>query len=85
MINFAVPVVTNLAGITDSLIDDSINGYLIPQDAVDVFVEKIVGLIEDETLRNRMSTAAFEKASECFTHHVMKTNYLNFIDRLFIQ
>lgn len=85
MINSAVPVVTNLAGITDSLIDDSINGYLIPQDAVEVFVEKISGLIEDETLRSRMSAAAFEKASECFTHQVMKTNYINFIDRLFIQ
>lgn len=84
MINFAVPVVTRLEGITDSLIDDNVNGYLIEQDDIDAFVAKISCLIEDKALRDRMSLAAMQKASSCFTSSVMKTNYINFINRLFV-
>lgn len=83
MINGAVPVVTRLEGITDSLIDDKINGYLVGQDDIDAFVEKISCLIEGKALRERMCAAARQKATDCFTLGVMKTNYINFIDRLF--
>lgn len=83
MINFAVPIVTRLEGITDSLIDDNINGYLIEQDDIDAFVAKISCLIEDKALREQMGLSAMRKASKCFTLGVMKTNYINFINQLF--
>lgn len=82
MINSVVPVITRLEGITDALVDDAVNGYLVPRDDVEAFVERISKLIEDESLRIRMRNAAAEKAFRCFTFDVMKKNYIEFIEHL---
>lgn len=82
MINENVPVVTCLEGITDSIIDNGVNGYLIKQDNIDMFVEKISLLFEDRALTDKLQKAAKEKAISCFSIEVMKNNYLNFIKGL---
>ena len=80
--NRCVPVATHLEGITDSLIDDGINGYLIPQDHVDIFIARISLLIEDKDLRENMSAAAEEKAFNCFSLKTMRKNYTTLIKQL---
>ena len=82
MMNRCVPVATHLEGITDSLIDDGINGYLIPQDHVDIFIARISLLIEDTNLRENMSAAAEEKAFNCFSLKTMRKNYTTLIKQL---
>lgn len=82
MINENVPVVTCLEGITDSIIDNGVNGYLIELDNIDMFVEKISLLLEDKVLTDNLQKAAKEKAISCFSIDVMKNNYLNFIKGL---
>lgn len=82
MMNGAIPVVTCLEGITDTIVDDGQNGYLVAQDDIQCFVERISSLIDDEKRRNEMSQAAIEKANRCFSKDVMRRNYLNMISSL---
>lgn len=82
MMNGAIPVVTCLEGITDTIVDDGQNGYLVAQDDIQCFVERISSLIDDEEMRNGMSQAAVEKANRCFSKEVMRRNYLNMISSL---
>lgn len=82
MINGCVPVVTHLKGITDSLIDDKLNGYLVPQDHIDTFIDRISQIIENKTLRETMSNVAAEKAFTCFSLKSMKKHYTIFIEQL---
>lgn len=79
MMNGAVPVVTCLMGITDTIVDAGINGYLETQDDVDGFVEHISYLIENDEERMRMSEAAMNKANTCFSKEVMRRNYMDMI------
>lgn len=79
MMNGAVPVVTCLKGITDTIVDAGINGYLETQDDVDGFVEHISCLIENDEERKRMSEAAINKANTCFSKEVMRRNYMDMI------
>lgn len=82
MMNGAVPVVTCLKGITDTIVDAGINGCLETQDDVDGFVEHISYLIENDEERKRMSEAAMNKVNTCFSKEVMKRNYTDMISSL---
>lgn len=82
MIHGCIPVTTHLKGITDSLIDDGVNGFLIPMDRIDIFVDRISQLIEDKNLRTTMSNAATRKASACFSLDVMRKHYTTFINKI---
>ena len=82
MINGAVPVVTLLEGITDSLVDEGKNGFLVNQDDINVFVERILQLIDDPTLRTNMSNSALEKAKIELSLDRMKSNYLEYFNKL---
>lgn len=82
MINRAIPVVTHLEGITDSIVDDGVNGYLIGQDDVEMFVNRISQLLESWELREKMNSAAEHKAKNCFSTDVMRKNYIEFIGQL---
>lgn len=82
MINGAVPIVTRLEGITDSLIDNGTDGFLVTQDDVNSFVELITRLMDNPTLRSQMSTAATHKANTKFSIDTMRKNYIDFIHKL---
>lgn len=82
MMNGAIPVVTCLKGITDTIVDDAVNGYLVVQDDIPVFVERISALMENEDVRRTMHQAAIEKANRCFSKAVMRENYLKMISSL---
>lgn len=82
MINGVVPIVTLLPGITDSIVDDGRSGYLVGQDDVEGFVDRIIKLIDNPDHRSRMSVEAADKAMRCFTLDTMKANYLDCINQL---
>ena len=82
MINGAVPVVTLLDGITDSIIENGKEGYLVLQDDVDGFVGNIGKLMDNSEHRSQLSKAALKKAKACFSKEVMRKNYINFFERL---
>lgn len=68
MMNGAVPVVSHLKGITDALVDNGVNGYLVedPKDA-DAFAEQIMALNSNRTLLSEMGQKAAIKAQSSFS------------------
>lgn len=82
MMNGAVPVVSHLSGVTDNLIDDNTNGFLIQWDNVQGFVDSICKIANDRYLLNTLSQKAVAKANARLSFDRMRNNYLNFFNQL---
>lgn len=82
MINGTAPVVTLLPGITDNLIDDGKNGFLLPRDDVDSFAEAVGRLIVNPDALFKIKRAAREKAERCFSLQQMSEHYCKYINSL---
>lgn len=82
MINGAVPVVSHLKGITDNLIDNNENGFLIKEGDINAFTATIVNLYHEPNLRDKISNNACRRANKCFSLDIMKSTYLNFISKI---
>lgn len=82
MMNATVPIVTNLTGITDNLIDDGENGFLVEQDNVRGFVYYIEELVNNRTMLSLLKTHAYNKAKNYFSFVRMRDNYINYINKI---
>lgn len=82
MMNGAVPVVTLLKGITDNLIEDKSDGFLIKQDDVKSFVGTIVNLAHNLELRKQLCRNANKKAVEVLSTDVMQRNYNEYFSKI---
>ncbi len=78
----AIPVVTLLPGITDNLITNGQDGFLLEQDNVKQFVDKIVQLNSDVSFRSKMQNNAHEKALSKLSISNMQKNYSQFLNEL---
>jgi glycosyltransferase involved in cell wall biosynthesis len=54
-----------------AVIDDGVNGFLVPEGDVAGLAEKICRLIEDDKMRQRFSQAALEKSKQFAVDVVM--------------
>lgn len=82
MMNGAVPVVGLLPGVTDTLIDDGRNGYLVAPQDVESFVEKILQLYKNHSKLSDMRNEAMLTARTRFSESVMSANYIKFLKTL---
>lgn len=80
MINGAVPITTHIEGVTDSIIANGVDGYLVEQDSIKEFVDKISLLFENHELLETMSVAAKRKAEKEFTTSKMVEMYKQYFD-----
>ena len=62
-----LPVVATRVGGIPELVDDGVNGYLVPSRDVNALAKAIRKLVSDVELRERMGKAGREKAIEKFT------------------
>jgi len=62
MLSGAVPVVSRLQGITDSIVDDGVTGFLVEPDDVSGFSSAIIQLVQNPVQLQSMSEAARETA-----------------------
>jgi glycosyltransferase involved in cell wall biosynthesis len=69
-----VPVVSNLPGVTDTILDDGRTGILVGVDDINGFVEAIGGLIRDPARWQAMSTAGPSRVAE-FTADTMGRSF----------
>ena len=69
-------IVSDVGGIT-SMIDDYKDGILIPSKNSKALYEKIIELIEDNDLRNKLKLNAFQKAKKRFHPKVVADSTLN--------
>lgn len=82
MMNGLVPVVTHLPGITDNLISDGNDGYLIKQDEIEQFVQTIENLYQDNAMLRKLGGLAHQKAKTKFSLSAMSKTYISYF-RLF--
>lgn len=82
MMNGAVPVVTLLRGITDRLVDNEVNGFLLNQDDINAFVKTLSLLINNHELRIKLSEAAHSKSLNFFSMEKMEINYRQYFSQL---
>ena len=54
-----------------TIINEGVNGFLIPSDKVQYFADKLSLLIEDISLRRQMGQAALESSDRFIPDHIM--------------
>ena len=64
---FKLPMVSTLEGAIPEIINDGINGFLVPKRDADALADKLDLLIKDESLRAKLGNAAYEKYLNQYT------------------
>lgn len=71
-----IPVVGTAIGESNKIVDDSVNGYLIPVLDSEDWFKKIMNLVEDETLRVKLGENGRKKVAEEYS---LKRNFHKYI------
>lgn len=79
------PIVTTDSIGCKDVVDDGVNGFLVPVKDSEALAQKLRILIEDKALRNRMGKAAREKAEREFSIENVIENHLEIYSRLKIE
>ena len=79
------PIVTTCSIGCKDVVDDGVNGFLVPVKDSEALAQKLRILIEDKALRNRMGKAAREKAEREFSMENVIENHLEIYSRLKIE
>lgn len=82
MMNGAIPVVTNLIGVTDNLINNNVNGFLIDQDDIEGFASTIAQLAYDRDTLHKISESAHQRAVTALSIEQMHSNYNSYLNAL---
>lgn len=77
-------IVTDCAGGAKEMIDDGIDGIIAQNENIDDIATKLQMLINDDTLRNKLSAGAIEKA-KMFDKNVFFAKWDNLIDEVAIE
>jgi glycosyltransferase involved in cell wall biosynthesis len=73
-----VPVVSRLDGVTDTVVTDGVDGFLVPVGDETAFAQSIASLCDTDLL-NSMSRAAYKSARERFSIETMTRSYMQLI------
>lgn len=77
-----VPVVSHLSGITDFVITDGKDGFVVPVGHVDAFALRLTLLAQDRVKLCEMSSAAWKTALDRFSSELMGRAYLELATKL---
>ena len=75
MMEGAVPIVSELEGITDTIVQEDESGFLVNKNDTDGFVFKLKALYYDRKLLNNLSLSAMKRSREAFTINKMGDRY----------
>ncbi|NBL64850.1 glycosyltransferase [Flavobacterium sp. NST-5] len=76
---FSKAVVATQVGQIDVVIENGKSGFLVPSGEASIFAEKVIELIEDESLREQFGKNLFQKVKNNFTFDAVSDSYFNFI------
>ncbi|MDM5272550.1 glycosyltransferase family 4 protein [Sulfurovum sp. zt1-1] len=82
MMEGCVPIVTLLEGITDATVINNKTGFLITKNDVNGFVQKVLLLMEDKSLYDKLSLQAKNHAQKYLSLDAMSDSYDKEIKRL---
>jgi glycosyltransferase involved in cell wall biosynthesis len=66
-LNYELPIISTFEGGIPEIVEDGVNGFLIPQKNADTLAEKLEILIKNPDLRKTMGEAGLKKYTEKFT------------------
>ena len=75
------PIITTDTFGCKDVVDDGINGLLVPIKNSDVLSQKIEALINDKKLREKMGTKAKEKAHKEFDINIIVNQYMEYYEK----
>lgn len=78
----AVPVVTDIPGSTERMIEDGVHGRLVSAGDLPGFADAITALARDRAALRRMSLAGWRRVGAEFTEGRMGAAYLELLERL---
>ena len=82
---YGLPIVTtNTIGCKD-VVEDGVNGFLVPIKNVEQLSKRIFELIQNKDLRNKMGMASFKIASKKFSSKIINTQTLNVYNEMFFE
>lgn len=73
------PVIVTDVGEISSIITNNINGYIVPSEEAQLFYERLVKLIENESIRKDFSTNLQATINNYFSEEVIVKQYLNWL------
>ncbi len=80
---YGLPIVTtNTVGCKD-VVEDGVNGFLVPIKNVDQLSKRILELIKSKDLRNKMGMASFNIASRKFSSEIINSQTLDVYNEMF--
>jgi len=82
---YGLPIVTtNTIGCKD-VVEDGVNGFLVPIKNVEQLSKRIFELIQNKDLRNKMGMESFKIASNKFSSKIINTQTLNVYNEMFFE
>ena len=79
---WACPVVVTDVGGLPEVVDNGGSGYVIARDDVAALVERIVTLLQNEGLCERMGAAGVQRYRQRFTASRMAAEYFNLLEKV---
>ena len=82
---YGLPIVTtNTVGCKD-VVEDGVNGFLVPIKNVEKLSRRIFELIQNKDLRNKMGMESFKIASSKFSSKIIISQTLNVYNEMFFE
>ena len=76
------PVISTMVGEIQLIIKDNISGFLVPINDVDSFYRKLIVLIDDKNLQNKMGSELFKTISENHAQEAVISKYINLVKNI---
>lgn len=80
-----IPIITTDVGGVRDVVDDENTGFIVPKESVDAFSEKLLLLIENSTVRERMSQNGWAFVEQKFHYKTLVGNMENYYRRLITE
>ena len=79
---FKLPMVSTFEGAIPEIIENGLNGFLVPKNNSIALAEKLEVLIKDENLRQTMGTAAYNKYKKDYTLSVFEETMCSILQKI---
>ncbi len=78
---FSIPVIATHEGAIAEMVEDGVNGYIVPKNDAQAVADKIAHLLDKPGLRSEMSYNARERFEERFTLRKFEKNFVNALNQ----
>ena len=78
---FGMPTITSVNGGSDMMIEDGINGFIIPKFEAKLWAEKVIKLSKDKVYCQKIGDAAHKTIVKKFTWDKLASQFINIYEQ----